>query len=512
MINLMVLCLLAGGTIQSGLRPNIIIMNMDDVGWGDIGVNGNWAKETPHIDQMAAEGMLFQDFYAGNPLCSPSRAALLTGRLPIRNGFYTTNYHARNAYTPQTMVSGISHREILLPKLLGETGYRSKIIGKWHLGHREQYLPLKRGFDEFFGSGNCHLGPYNDRNTPNIPVYKDDKMVGRYYTNFTIDRKSGYSEMSQIFLKEGLSFIEEQNAADTPFFLYWTPDANHGPNYASHMFLGKSRRGLFGDSVMEMDYCVGVILQKLKDLGIEKNTFVFFTSDNGAATYRGSEGGDNGPFLCGKCTTFEGGMRVPGIAWWPGKVPAGTITHQLATNMDLFTTSLSIAGVKVPQDRVIDGIDLTTLLTKQAVVDRPVFYYRGDEMMAARLGPHKAHYWLWVSNGFKAGHYPFCKGQYVANVTTHHQMDHSTQPVLFNVDRDPGEKYPISPQSAEYRAAMPPISRVVAAHKAELVPGEPDLNTCDHAVMNWAPPGCEEMGYCLPAPKSDPVPCFWGFY
>ena len=491
--------------------PNIIIMLMDDMGWGDIGANGNWAKETPNIDKMAAEGMQFQDFYTANPLCSPSRAALMTGRLPIRNGFYSTNDHARNAYTPQTIVGGIHQYEKLLPEILKEADYKSKIIGKWHLGHREQFLPLRRGFDEFFGSGNCHFGPFDDVKTPNMPVYKNDKMMGRYYTNFTIDRKSGHSDMSQIFLREGLSFIEEQNAAGNPFFLYWTPDANHGPNYASDMFLGKSRRGLYGDSVMEMDYCVGAILQKLKDLGIDENTFVFFTSDNGAATYRGAQGGDNGPFLCGKETTFEGGMREPGIAWWPGTVPAGAISHQLATNMDLFTTSISLAGVKPPQDRVIDGIDLTSILTnkEQAVIDRPVFFYRGNEMMAVRVGAYKAHYWLWVQFGKQPLHFTFCRGQYIQNVTVHDQMDHTQQPVVFNVNRDPGEKYMLNHRSAEYKAAMAVISKVVKEHQEQLEPGQPSLNYCDNAVQNWSPPGCEEMGYCLPVPPSNLNLCYW---
>ena len=250
-------------------------MFMDDMGWGDIGVNGNWAKETPNIDKMAAEGMLFTDFYAANPVCSPSRASLMTGRLPIRNGFYTTNDHARNALFRPDVIGGISEHEKLLPGLLRGAEYKSKVIGKWHLGHSEEFLPCNRGFDEFFGSPNNHYGPFDDVTMPNVPVFKNEKMIGRYFTNFTID-KQGRSNISQMFLSEGLSFIEEQHSAGNPFFLYWTPDANHDPSYASPMFHGKSLRGIYGDSVMEMDYCVGMILEKLKGLGIDRNTFVFF--------------------------------------------------------------------------------------------------------------------------------------------------------------------------------------------------------------------------------------------
>uniref|UniRef100_A0A8C5E2N8 Sulfatase N-terminal domain-containing protein n=1 Tax=Gouania willdenowi TaxID=441366 RepID=A0A8C5E2N8_GOUWI len=294
------------------------------MGWGDLGVLGQPSKETPNLDAMATQGMLLPNFYTANPLCSPSRAALLTGRLPIRNGFYTTNAHARNAYTPQEIVGGISKDEILLPQMLKKKGYASKIIGKWHLGHRPQYLPLENGFEEWFGAPNCHFGPYDSSNRPNIPVYNNSEMVGRYYEEFVIDRKTGESNLTEIYLMEGLDFIYRQTMAQRPFFLYWAPDATHAPVYASKHFLGRSQRGRYGDAVMELDYSVGQILSWLQTLSIANNTFVFFTSDNGAALMSGINGGSNGPFLCGKETTFEGGMREPAIAWWPGHIKEGT--------------------------------------------------------------------------------------------------------------------------------------------------------------------------------------------
>lgn len=291
------------------MPPNIIIMLMDDMGWGDLGVLGQPSKETPNLDAMAAQGMLLPNFYTANPLCSPSRAALLTGRLPVRNGFYTTNAHARNAYTPQEIVGGVSKDEILLPEMLKKRGYVTKIVGKWHLGHRPQYLPLKHGFDEWFGAPNCHFGPYNNTDRPNVPVYNNSEMIGRYYEEFKINRQTAESNLTQIYLQEGLDFILRQTRAQKPFFLYWAPDATHGPVYASKSFRGKSQRGRYGDAVMELDHSVGQILSLLKSLGVENNTFVFFTSDNGAALVSETEGGSNGPFLCGKQTTFEGGMR-----------------------------------------------------------------------------------------------------------------------------------------------------------------------------------------------------------
>uniref|UniRef100_A0AAR2JXM0 N-acetylgalactosamine-6-sulfatase n=1 Tax=Pygocentrus nattereri TaxID=42514 RepID=A0AAR2JXM0_PYGNA len=401
------------------------------MGWGDLGVFGQPAMETPNLDLMASQGMLFPNFYTANPLCSPSRAALLTGRLPIRNGFYTTNAHARNAYTPQEIVGGISKDEILLPQILKKKGYVSKIVGKWHLGHREQFLPLNHGFDQWFGAPNCHFGPYNHTYRPNIPLYNNSKMVGRYYEEFEISEKTGESNLTQIYLEEGLNFIRHQAMARQPFFLYWAADATHAPVYASKRFLGKSQRGRYGDAVMELDYSVGQILSWLVTLGIDKTTFVFFTSDNGAALTSGPhQSGSNGPFLCGKETTFEGGMREPAIAWWPGRIPAGT------------------------------GIN-------------------------------------------------FCPGQEVAGVTTHTQQEHTMQPLIFHLGRDPGEKYPISVLSEEYLAVLRRVTSVVEQHQKTLIPGQPQLNMCDLAVMNWSPPGCEQLGKCLKPPPSQPWKCDW---
>lgn len=511
-----IICCSLAEKSSNASSPNIIIMLMDDMGWGDLGVFGQPSKETPNLDAMAAQGMLLPNFYTANPLCSPSRASLLTGRLPVRNGFYTTNAHARNAYTPQEIVGGISDDEILLPQMLKKNGYVSKIVGKWHLGHRPQYLPLKHGFDEWFGAPNCHFGPYDDSNAPNVPVYNNSEMVGRYYEEFVIDKKTGESNLTQIYLKEALDFIDHQANNEQPFFLYWAPDATHAPVYASKRFLGKSQRGRYGDAVMELDNSVGQILAQLISLGIEKNTFVFFTSDNGAALVSApNQGGSNGPFLCGKQTTFEGGMREPAIAWWPGHIKAGMVNFQLANVMDLFTTSVALAGIIPPGDRTLDGLDLTPVLLKNSpgprtLQNRPIFYYRGNELMAVRLGQYKAHYWTWSNSWkqYKAG-INFCPGQEIPGVTTHEQKEHTMQPLIFHLGRDPGEKYPISVLTKEYQEVLSRITPVVQQHKKTLVPGYPQLNMCDVAVMNWAPAGCEKLRKCLKVPKSEPRKCDW---
>uniref|UniRef100_A0A673V3G4 Galactosamine (N-acetyl)-6-sulfatase n=1 Tax=Suricata suricatta TaxID=37032 RepID=A0A673V3G4_SURSU len=380
-----------------------------------------------------------------------------------------------------------------------------------HLGHRPRFHPLRHGFDEWFGSPNCHFGPYDGRAQPNIPVYRDWEMVGRYYEEFPINLKTGEANLTQVYLQEALDFIKRQQADKRPFFLYWAVDATHAPVYASRPFLGTSQRGRYGDAVREIDDSVGKILQLLRDLRIAEATFVFFTSDNGAALISApQQGGSNGPFLCGKQTTFEGGMREPAIAWWPGRVPAGQVSHQQGTLMDLFTTSLSLAGLAPPSDRVIDGLDLLPAMLRGRLTDRPIFYYRGNTLMAVTLGQHKAHFWTWTNSWeeFRQG-VDFCPGQNVSGVTTHTQEEHTRLPLIFHLGRDPGERFPLSFASTEYLAALGAIAPAVQQHQKTLVPGQPQLNVCDQAVMNWAPPGCKKLGKCLTPPESTPEKCSW---
>ncbi|XP_068115587.1 N-acetylgalactosamine-6-sulfatase-like [Hyperolius riggenbachi] len=336
-------------------------------------------------------------------------------------------------------------------------------------------------------------------------------MIGRYFEDIKIDLKTGESNLTQLYLQEALDFISKHASDKQPFFLYWAIDATHAPVYASKPFLGSSRRGLYGDAVREIDFSIGKILDLLKGKGIAKDTFVFFTSDNGAALISApKQGGSNLPFLCGKQTTFEGGMRVPGIAWWPGHIAAGQVSHQLSSIIDLFTTSLSLAGVAPPEDRTIDGIDLSPVMLENKVIDRPIFFYRGNEMMAVRVGLYKAHYWTWTNSWEElAEGINYCPGQNITGITTHEQVQHDADPLLFHLGRDPGEKYPIRVLSKEYTEVMPRISSAVRGHKDSLIPGEPQLNVCDRAVMNWSPPGCEKLGRCLSPPESKPWKCVW---
>ncbi|KAF0300809.1 N-acetylgalactosamine-6-sulfatase [Amphibalanus amphitrite] len=490
-------------------RPNFIIMLMDDMGYGDLGVMGEPNRETPNLDQMARDGVLYPEFYTGAAICSPSRAAMLTGRLPVRNGFYSTNNFGHNAYTPQEIVGGISDDEILLPELLKKAGYTTALVGKWHLGHRPQYHPMDHGFDTWFGAPNCHFGPYDDKETPNIPVYRDRNMMGRYFEDFQIDRKSGESNYTRLLADEAVSFLQSQVNASAPFFLLWTPDASHAPHYASKEFLGKSRRGLYGDAMMELDHSVGRILNALRDNNMT-NTLVFFSSDNGAALVDKGHGGSNGRLLCGKQTTFEGGFRVPTIAWWPGQAAPGTVSHQVGTQMDLFTTFTQLAGQPIPDDRVVDGIDLTENLRDGSITDRSVFFYRGDLLMAARVGHYKSHIWTFTTPPEELGNgTDHCPGMSIANLTTPEQINRTDTPVVIDLSRDPGEMYQLPTYTDEYQTEVNKMYKVITDHVTDMVKGRPALDWCDQAVMNWSPSGCEALNDCLTPPKSDPYRCYW---
>lgn len=509
---LLITALIVACVNDAGARPpNFVIMFMDDMGYGDLGCYGNPSRETPHLDRMAEEGMLFTDFYSGSAICSPSRAALLSGRLPIRNGFYSTNKKARNSYSPQDVMGGIADSEILFSEVLKEHGYKNKIVGKWHLGHRDQYLPLKHGFHEWFGAPNCHY-KYDDKVMPNIPVYKDELMTGRYYDDYKIDHETGIGNMTQLYIEEALEWIERQHTAGEPFLLYWAPDATHTPLFASHKFRGQSERGLYGDAVMEIDHGVGQILDKLRHLGIDNNTFAMFSSDNGAATYAHTHGGSNGPLLCGKQTTFEGGFRQPTLAWWPGKIRAGKESRQVGKLMDIFPTLLEMAGIEAPKV-VLDGESiLDVLLHDPPRKDRAVFYYRGDTLFKVRYGEYKAHLYTWGTPDFaKPLGYYYCPGQHVENVTTEEMRDYRKQPLLFHVGRDPGEKFHIDPETEEYMTAMTAIKKAIDEHVINLTPGKPEFNWCDLAVQNWTPKGCEKVNRCMKAPKSYPYRCDWPY-
>ncbi len=452
---LLVLASLIGAAIPAAAAtPNIVVIFCDDLGYADLGCYGHPTIRTPNLDRMAAEGMRFTQFYSAASVCTPSRAALLTGRLPIRSGMCSDT---RRVLFPDS-AGGLPAAEITMAEALKAKGYSTACIGKWHLGHLPQYLPTKQGFDSYFGipysndmDRRVELGPkgrdafWNPKvEYWNVPLLRDEKEIERPADQYTITKR---------YTQEAVKFIQAKH--EKPFFLYLPHSMPHVPLFASKDFTGKSARGLYGDVIEEIDWSVGEIVKSLREAKIDKNTLVFFTSDNGPWLTFGEHGGSAGLLREGKGSTWEGGMRVPGIAWWPGTVPAGVTTQELACTMDLFTTAVSLAGGEVPADRVVDGLDLTPLLTGKGNSPRDtMFYYRGTKLYAVRHGPWKAHF---VTRSAYGGEPP---------------VEHNP-PALYHLNRDPGEKNDVAKANPEVLAK---IDSIVAEHRKNLKPGEPQLD------------------------------------
>ncbi|WP_109829580.1 sulfatase family protein [Reichenbachiella versicolor] len=358
--------------------PNVIIIFADDLGYGDLKCFGG-AKgyQTPSLDKMAAEGMKFTDFSVSNPICTPSRAALLTGRYPHRWGYKGGVFFPRDT-------KGMPQSEETIAEMLKAKGYKTAAVGKWHLGHKPEFLPTSQGFDEYFGI------PYsNDMwHDGDAPIHKDAKILEGYtiedYKSYTKDQMTkenikkyrdkvplvegeqviewpvDQTQLTKRYTDRAISFIQKNKKK--PFFLYMAHTMPHTPLFASEQFKGKTERGLYGDVVEEIDWSVGQVLQAIKKAGIEKNTLVVFTSDNGPWLVKKQNGGSAGDLRGGKMTTFEGGVRVPCIAQWKGMIPEGKVCKQHIASMDLLPTIATLAGVSLPNDRAIDGIDVSHIL------------------------------------------------------------------------------------------------------------------------------------------------------
>jgi len=345
-------------------KPNVVIVFADDLGYGDLGVQGHRAFKTPAIDRMAAEGVRLTDFYVPVPYCAPSRGTILTGRYPWRHGVI------RNP-CPDAGVNdvGIAASEITLGEALQEAGYATCCVGKWHLGHQPQFYPCRNGFDEYLGI------LYSNDMRP-VELIDGDRVVEYPVVQATLTRR---------YTERALRFIEAHR--DGPFFLYLAHAMPHKPLAASEEFYRKSGAGLYGDVIAELDWSVGQVLARLGALGLDERTLVVFTSDNGP-WFGGSSGGLRGM----KGQTWEGGIRVPMIARWPGTIPAGRVCRQPAGTIDLFPTVLKLAGAPIPDDRVIDGRDLMPLwCTGAPSPHEALFAMQGPRLMTVRSGKWKLH-------------------------------------------------------------------------------------------------------------------------
>jgi len=363
--------------------PNVIIIFADDMGYGDLGCYGHPTIQTPQLDQMARDGVRFTSFYVAAPVCSPSRAALLTGRYPVRCGMPGNTGPDSKAHLPES--------EVTIADLLKTQDYRTMAIGKWHLGHqRPDLFPMGRGFDAWYGL------PYS--NDMRKPFVQTDVPLNLYRNNEPIEHPVNQDTLTERYTEEAVKFIMEQD--DRPFFLYLAHSMPHLPVHTSEKFRGKSESGLYGDVIQTMDWSTGQIRQALQEKGIEQDTLLIFTSDNGPwldlperMLQEGNQpwhGGSPGPLRGSKGTTYEGGMRVPMIACWPGTLPAGKRSAQLASTMDFLPTVARLAGCDLPADRTIDGRDILPLLKGEEPSPHEYFYYfRGTRLQGVRHGDWK---------------------------------------------------------------------------------------------------------------------------
>ena len=440
--------------LTNEVKPNFIVVFLDDMGYGDLGSYGHPTIKTPNLDKMAYEGQKWTQFYSASSVCTPSRAALLTGRLPIRNGMIGNEY--RVLFPNSTY--GLPDSEITIAEKLKDNGYETAAIGKWHLGHKKQYLPLQNGFNYYYGipysndmdringetccPGSQYWQKYEDERPEstnyNVPLIENNEIIERPADQTTITKR--FSEKAVEFIKDN----KENN-----FFIYLAHSLPHTPLYASDDFLGKSKRGLYGDVIEEIDYGMGRIIDELKKNDLDENTIVIFTSDNGPWLPFESHSGSAGLLRNGKGTTWEGGQRVPGIFWGAGIKPA--VIDGLGSTMDIFPTLLEMSNSTAVDDRIIDGVSLKNTLTKLEPSKREkIFYYRSREIYAVRYGEFKTHY-------ITQGVYNYPPGSNEKIILE--------KPLLYNLNIDPSEKYNIADNHPD---VLTQIDKIVEMHKKNL--------------------------------------------
>jgi len=424
-------------------RPNVVFILADDLGYADLGCQGATDIRTPNIDRIAREGTRFTSYYVAQAVCTASRASLLSGCYANRVGMQgALNHTSRN---------GIHPEEWLLPEMLRERGYATACVGKWHLGTLNEFNPLRNGFDEWFGlpysNDNSKYHPVLAAEMPALPLYDRDAVI---------ELDPDQSQFTKRFTERAVRFLERNQAS--PFFLYLPHVMPHVPIFASDAFKGRSSRGLYGDVVEELDWAVGEILQTLDRLGLADDTLVIFSSDNGAWLSYGEHAGSNGVYREGKLTCFEGGVRVPMLVRWPGRVPVGRVCDVPFMAIDWLPTLTGLTGGKAPT-RPIDGVDVMALLCGRDETEphEALYLYAGEELHAVRSGPYKlhlAHPYLTTAGEPGRGGKPSEWGKGAPRSITDSSMDaiasrHGQKVAqielsLFDLSADPGETTDVS--------------------------------------------------------------------
>lgn len=359
------------------MKPNIILINCDDLGYGDLGCYGSQKNDTPYLDKLAEEGIRFTDFYMASPVCSPSRGALMTGCYPPRIEF--SSFHGEIVLFPGDDL-GLNPNEISMAQMLKNAGYRTMHIGKWHCGDQPEFLPTSHGFDDYYGLPFSNDMAITEKNKkfPPLPLLHGAEVI---------QQQPDQRSLTERYTEKSIEFIRDNQ--DNPFFLYLGHMHVHLPLYAPEHFVKRSRNGDYGACVMAVDWSTGAIVDALKKYGVYENTLILFTSDNGS---RNDFGESNGQLRGGKRETYEGGQRVPFIVHWKGTVQPD-VSSELITSLDLYPSLAAIAGGKVPEDRIIDGMDLSGLMqgrTKKSKREE-FFYYLCNTLEAARVGDWKLH-------------------------------------------------------------------------------------------------------------------------
>ena len=427
--------------------PNIVLIHLDDMGYGDLTATGATGYRTPNIDRLCAEGMRFTNYYSAQAVSSASRAGLLTGCYPNRIGF-------AGALGPKSK-TGLNPDEETMAENLKKAGYATAIVGKWHVGCRPGLMPLDHGFDEYFGLPYSNdMWPHHPQTSsyPPLPLYEGRKVVNPSVS------AADQAQLTTRYTEHAVDFITRRS--EGPFFLYLAHSMPHVPLFVSDKFKGKSEQGLYGDVMMEIDWSVGEVLKALEKSGAASNTIVVLTSDNGPWINYGDHAGSTGGLREGKGTTFEGGQRVPCIVWWPGTTPAGTICNQLASSIDLLPTFAEIAGTPLPAKQ-IDGVSIRSLF--EGVPDATprtsfLFYYRKNSLEAVRDGRYKL---VFAHPGRSYEAFPPGNGGRPGKVAEGHEFPLA----LYDMRRDPGERYDVQSQHPE---VVEELMRIADAAREDL--------------------------------------------